>query len=115
MVEQAGERIAPRLIGELGGCAVEVRDDALDDEPVDRVVEAALDLDHVAALELGQALGDEAPEDPAQQQELGDDLARREAERLALAGVVAGDRCRAGRRRASAPASAARPRGRARR
>jgi len=60
-----GQRIAPRLVCELGGCPVEIRDDALDDQPVDRVVDAALDLDHVAALEAGQVLGDKAPEDAA--------------------------------------------------
>ena len=60
-------------------------------------------------------LGDEPPEHAAQEQELGHDLARREAERLAVAGVVAGDRgeraadphaARASARSTSRPSSA---------
>ena len=35
VVEQAGQLVVPRLVRQLRGRAVEVRDDALGDEPVD--------------------------------------------------------------------------------
>ena len=92
MVQETGERVAACLIGELTGGPIEIRHDAFDDQPVDRVVEAALDLDHISARERCDAPGDEPPEHAAQQQELGHDLARREPERFALPRVVARDR-----------------------
>ena len=80
MVEQLCQWISPRLVGEVGGDAVEVGDDALGHEPVDR------------ALGAGGASGGEAGEPAPQEEELRDDLARREADRLALLGVRA-DAC----------------------
>jgi len=68
VVEQPGERVASRLVGELGGRAVEVGDDALGHDLVDRVVQAALDREDVARLERGDAARDEAPEDAAEDQ-----------------------------------------------
>ena len=89
VVEQLGERVEPRPLGELGGGAVEVGDDALDREPVDGVVEAPLEREHVVGVREEAARDDEAPEHAPEQQQLGDDLARGEPERLALARVVA--------------------------
>src|SRR3954453_10858238 len=82
----------PGLMRELRRRAVEVRDYALRHQPVDRRVQAVLDGQHLLGteLELSRAAGDERPENAPQEQELRDDLAWGEAERLALAGVRAG-------------------------
>ena len=90
VVEQPGELVVPRLVRELGSGAVEVGDDALGDQPVDRVVQAALHEQDVLRAERAGALRDEAPEHTAQEQELDHDLARREPQRLAAARVLAG-------------------------
>jgi coenzyme F420-0:L-glutamate ligase/coenzyme F420-1:gamma-L-glutamate ligase len=89
VMEKTGQLVVPRLVGELGGGPVEVGDDALGDELVDRVVEASLAREHVVGAQLGRAFGDEAPEHAPQDQELSHDLARGEAVRFALARVVA--------------------------
>ena len=99
VVEELRERIAASLDRKLGRGAVEVRDDALGHELVDRVVQAMLDDEQLVGVELGTAHRHEAPENAAQDQELGHDLARREPERLPLAGVVV----HAGGERAPAP------------
>ena len=88
MVEELGERVPPRLVGELRRGAVEVGDDALGDEHVEAVVQSPLRLEDLAAREVVGARGDEAPEHPPQDEQLGDDLPRREAERLPLPRVV---------------------------
>ena len=92
MVEQPRELVVARLARQLRGRAVEIGDDALGDEAVEGVVQAALDEQHILGPELGCALGDEAPDHAPKEQELGDDLARGEPERLAIARVVAGQR-----------------------
>ena len=98
VVQQVGQLVVPRLVRELRGGSVEVGDDALCDEAVDRVVQAPLDEEDVFRAEPRAALGDEAPEHAAQEQELRDDVARGESERLPLARVVANER----RKRAAA-------------
>ena len=93
VVQKPGELVVTRLVGELRRRAIEVRHDAFRDELVDRVVEPPLTREHVLAVQLGCALGDEAPQDAAQDQELGHDLAGGEAEGFALACMVASLRC----------------------
>ena len=88
VVEETGELVVTRLVRELGGRPVEVGHDALGHEPVDGGVQPLFGREHVLGLQLGRAGGDEAPEDPPQEQELADDLAWCEAERLALARVL---------------------------
>ena len=78
----------PRAPRSEGG-AVEVSDHTLGHEPVDHVVQPAFDEQHLLLPEVGRTFRDEAPEHPPEEQELGHDLARREAERLPLARVVA--------------------------
>jgi len=90
VVEETGQLVVARLSGELRGSAIEVGDDALRHEPVDRVVEAPLYDQDVAGAELGCAVGNEPPEHAAQEQELRDDLAWSEAEGLPGAGVLTG-------------------------
>ena len=43
VVQEVGQLVMPGLVGELRGRTVEIGDDALGDEAVDRVVEAPLD------------------------------------------------------------------------
>ncbi len=88
VVEQSGELVVARAMGELRGGAVEVGDDAFGHEPVDRVVQAALDEQHLPRAELGRPLRDETPENAPQEEELGHDLTRCEAQGLPLACVV---------------------------
>ncbi len=99
VIEELRQRIASRLDRELRGRAVEVGHDAFGHELVDRVVETPLDDEQLIGVELGASQRDEAPEDAAQDQKLGHDLARREPERLSLARVVV----HAGGERAAAP------------
>src|SRR6188472_2196755 len=86
MVQQPGQLVMPRLVRELRRRSIEVGHDALRHEPVDRRVQPLLHREHLAGTEpeLARAAGDESPQDTAQEQELGDDLPRREAVRLAL-------------------------------
>ena len=90
VVQEPGELVVAGLVRELRGGAVEVGHDALGHEAVDRIVEAALDEQHVARPERGGAVGHEPPENPPQKQKFGHDLPRREAERLPLARVITG-------------------------
>ena len=90
VVQEPGQLVVVGPVRELRGRAVEVGDYALGHEPVDGVVEAPLDEQDVIGVEVRRARRDEPPEHPSQKQELGDDLARREAEGLPLARVVAG-------------------------
>ena len=90
VVEQPRQLVMVRLARQLRGRTVEIGDHALGDEAVERVVQAALDEQYLLGPELGCPLGDEAPDHAPQEQELGDDLARGEPERLAVARVLAG-------------------------
>ena len=88
---------------ELRGGAVEVGEHAFDEEPVDGVGQAPARRADSASVSSGRAaLRDEAPEHATEQEELGHDLAGREAERLPLARVVA---CLRGERATDAQAS----------
>jgi len=88
VVEEPGQLVVPRLVGELGGGPVEVGDDALGDELVDRVVESPLAGEHVLGAQLGCALRDEPPQHTTEDEELGHDLAGSEAVGLALPRVL---------------------------
>ena len=57
------------------------------------MVESLLECEHVFRGKLRTTLSDASPEHPPKQLELGDDVPRREPERLALARVIADDRC----------------------
>jgi hypothetical protein len=75
VVEEAGERVAARALGELAGDALDVGDEAA--------------VERLARLRLAVAL-----EHPAEDEQLGGDLGRGEPEALALAGEVGGERAR---------------------
>jgi small subunit ribosomal protein S2 len=99
VIQESGQGIAPRAVGELRRRAVEVRADTLDDEAIDRLVEAPLEDLHAGRVEQRAPRRDETPEHTTHKQELGDHLARREAEGLTLARVLT----REGGKRASVP------------
>ena len=80
------------LVGELRGCPVEVGDDTFGDQAVDHVVHALLEQEDLRRFEHGTASAHESPEHSPEDEELGDDVAGREAERFALAGVIADER-----------------------
>ena len=76
MVEEARQLVVPRLVSELGGRPVEVGDDALGHEPVDRVVQPPLEHEHVPCRQRRCAPPDEPPEHAPEQEELGHDVPR---------------------------------------
>ena len=88
VVEEIGEWVVPGLVRKLRGRAVEVGDDALGNEAVDHRVQALLEHEDVAGFKVGAAVEYQSPEHAPQDQELGDDVARSEAERLAFARMV---------------------------
>ena len=92
VVEQVGEGVVTRLVRELGRRAVEVGDDAFDGQLVDRVVDPMLERQHVVGLEARRPFLDEPPENAPEDEELGDDVARGEAERLPLPRMVPHER-----------------------
>ena len=87
-----GERVVPGLVRELRSRAVEVGDDTLGDEAVDHVVEALLEHEDVLRFEIGAAVEHEPPKHASEDEELGDDVARRKTERLTLASVITDER-----------------------